>query len=276
MIIKILALLIIFIAVFVLLFALLSSIKITSDEERKLPFIIKLKNTIAIHKQFMKIESINRKAKDIWIGLGKPSYPLPEDIVVTKQLLGFVALIFIWLLFKSIILGIIAGVIVFYFADIIFKNQIAKRYKDIEKNLPSSIDLLTLCVDAGIDFMSAVSKIIENTEKNALTEEFQEIVRELQLGADRRTALKNFSKRCEIDDVTAFVSVVVQAEELGTSLVEVLRSYAEQMRINQMQKLEKQAMEAPTKMLFPMIMFIFPGVFILIFGPIILQLVDMF
>ena len=264
----------VFVAFFLFAYFLISTMHPSAEYGKKYTFTEKIKDNLAIHKKFMKIKFINEKVNRLWISLGKPVYPLPEDIVVIKLVAFILTFVLFW------IIGVKYGAIMFaavaFFApDWYYSNKANDRLRAIERNFPPALDLLTLCVDAGIDFMAALSKIVENIEPNPLMDEFQEIIRELQLGADRAQALRNFSSRCDLDIVTSFVSVVVQAEELGTSLSAVLKDYSSEMKVKRFQSAEKQAMEAPVKMLIPMMIFIFPGVFILIFGPITIKIMEM-
>jgi Flp pilus assembly protein TadB len=240
----------------------LSNIRPSAEYGRKLTLTEKIKDTFAIHKKFMKIKFIHDKVYGLWISLGKPAYPLPEDIVVIKLLFFIVTFVLFWIM--GVTYGApLFGAVAFFLPDWYFSNKAAVRLREIERNFPAALDLLTLCVDAGIDFMAALSKIIENMDPNPLMDEFQEIIREMQLGSDRKQALKNFSNRCDLEIVNSFVSVVIQAEELGTSLSGVLKDYSSEMKVKRFQSAEKQAMEAPVKMLIPMMIFIFPGILIL-------------
>ena len=268
------ALLLFFLAGFLFIYHILVAAHPSADYGRKLTMMEHIKEAFAIQKQLMKLKSLNKKMNTIWVQLGKPVYPLPEDIVVLKLLLTFLTFIFFWMIgvtYGAFMFSIFA----FFVPDFYFNSKATARLREVEKAFPSALDLLTLCVEAGMDFMAALVKIIENSENNPLMEEFQEIMREMQLGSDRRQALKNFSERCDLDIVNSFVSVVVQAEELGTSLAAVLHDYSQEMKEKRFQSAEKQAMEAPVKMLIPMMIFIFPGVFILIFGPITIKIMEM-
>jgi tight adherence protein C len=275
MILIIISMILFFLAIFIPIYFYLLNKK-PSAETKKESLVEKIKRTVSIHKQFMKINYINARVTKLWIRMGKPSYPLPEDMIVIKQIAAFVTFIVFWLLGVGIFTALILGIAAFFVPDMSFNQTAKTRLKEIERALPEAIDILTLCIEAGMDFMAALYKIIENSEPSALRDEFQEVVRELQLGSTRKDALLNFAKRCDIEDIISFVSVIVQSEELGTSLVDVLRGYAQEMRIKRWNKAEKLALEAPTKMLFPMIIFIFPGVFVLIFGPVAIQLLKMF
>ena len=268
-----LSLLFVFIAVFLYVYHLLLTTRPSADYGKKLKLMEKLKKLVAIHKHLMKIKFLNKKLNILWISLGKPSYPLPEDIVVMKLCLAVGVFVFFWLI--GITFGApLFGALAFMLPDFYYGNKAMLRLRAIERAFPSALDLLSLCVEAGIDFMSAIVKIIENTENNPLMEEFEEIIREMQLGSDRKQSLKNFAERCDLEIVSSFVSVVIQAEELGTSLSTVLSDYSEEMKEKRFQSAEKQAMEAPVKMLIPMMIFIFPGVFILIFGPIAIKIME--
>jgi tight adherence protein C len=263
-----------FTAFFLFAYFFISTARPSAEYGKKLTLIEKIKDTLAIHKKIMKIKFINARISKLWISLGKPVYPLPEDIIVIKLVWFILTFVLFWMI--GVKLGaIMFATVAFFGPDWYYSNKANDRLREIERNFPPALDLLTLCVDAGIDFMAALSKIIENIEPNPLMDEFQEIIRELQLGADRKQALRNFSSRCDLDIVNSFVSVVIQAEELGTSLSSVLKDYSSEMKIKRFQSAEKQAMEAPVKMLIPMMIFIFPGVFILIFGPITIKIMEM-
>jgi tight adherence protein C len=134
------------------------------------------------------------------------------------------------------------------------------------------LDLLTLSVEAGLDFMSALQRIVERRRLDALGEEFVRVLREIQLGKTRRVALRDMSERVNHPDVRTVVNSLVQADELGVGISAILRIQADQMRQRRFERAEKQANEAPVKMLFPLVAFIFPAVFLVLLGPIILQI----
>jgi tight adherence protein C len=134
------------------------------------------------------------------------------------------------------------------------------------------LDLLTLSVEAGLDFMSAMQRIVERRRLDALGEEFVRVLREIQLGKTRRVALKDMADRVDHPDIRLVVNSLVQADELGVGISAILRIQADQMRMRRFERAEKQANEAPVKMLFPLVAFIFPAVFLVLLGPIILQI----
>jgi tight adherence protein C len=149
---------------------------------------------------------------------------------------------------------------------------IRKRHREIEKGLPFVLDLLTLSVEAGLDFMTAIRRLIDRRRVDALSEEFIRAVREMQVGRTRRDALKDMALRAQNPDLSSVVSALVQADELGVGIGTILRIQAEQMRTRRFQRAEKMANEAPVKLLFPLVCFIFPSVFLVLLGPIFLQM----
>ena len=138
----------------------------------------------------------------------------------------------------------------------------------IQRALPFVIDLLTLSVEAGIDFMSGLQRAVERRKMDPLTEELIRMIHEIQLGASRRTALRNLAQRVNMPDMRSFAHALIQADELGVSIGVILRIQSDQMRQRRFDRAERLANEAPVKMLGPLMLFIFPAVFIVLLGPI--------
>jgi tight adherence protein C len=152
------------------------------------------------------------------------------------------------------------------------RSAFRTRQRSIEKSLPFVLDLLTLSVEAGLDFMTAIKRIITTRRIDALNEELIRVFREVQLGKTRREALRDMAKRSMHADLSGVVHSLVQADELGVSIGNILRIQADQVRQRRYQRAEQQAQEAPVKMLFPLVVFIFPTVFLVLLGPVILEL----
>lgn len=150
--------------------------------------------------------------------------------------------------------------------------ELRTRHWSIQRALPFVLDLLTLSVEAGMDFMSALQRIVDRREVDALGEELIRVIREIQLGKTRREALRNMSDRVRHPDVRSVTGALVQADEMGVSIGAMLRIQAEQMRMRRFQRAERLAHEAPVKMLFPLIAFIFPAVFLVLLGPVFLEM----
>jgi tight adherence protein C len=161
----------------------------------------------------------------------------------------------------------------FVFPYIWLSDQIKKRQQAISRALPYNIDLLTLSVEAGLDFQAALGTVVEKGQPGPLIEELSMVLSEIRLGKTRAEALRNLADRVQLADVSSFVANLIQADKMGTSLGKVLRIQTTQMRISRTHRAEKLANEAPIKMLLPLIGCIFPTVFLVLFGPIIYRLI---
>ncbi|MBN1898533.1 MAG: type II secretion system F family protein [Spirochaetes bacterium] len=159
----------------------------------------------------------------------------------------------------------------FYMPILWMQDIRKKREKKILKALPDTLDLLTLCVEAGLDFSAGINKIVTKGKEGPLKDEFARLENEISIGASRIEALRNMMKRNDIDDLGSFLISLIQAIKMGTSLAPILRAQAEQIRMKRSLRAEKIAAEAPVKMLGPLLICIFPTVFIIIFTPIIMK-----
>lgn len=151
------------------------------------------------------------------------------------------------------------------------RRTLRRRHGEIAKALPFVLDLLTLSVEAGMDFMSALQRNCERRKLDALNEELIRMIREIQVGTPRRVALRNLSSRVGQGDLASVAHALVQADELGVPIGSILRIQSEQMRGRRFDRAEKLANEAPVKMLAPLLLCIFPSVFIILLGPIMMQ-----
>lgn len=142
------------------------------------------------------------------------------------------------------------------------------RIHAIQKQLPIYLDFLTLAVEAGLNINGAIQKAVEKGPDGPLRRELEHVMRDLKSGLSRSDALRRFAQRQDIKEVSNFVSAVIQAERMGAGLASTLRFQSEQRRSERFQRAEKQAMEAPVKLVFPLIVFIFPVTFIVIAFPI--------
>lgn len=159
------------------------------------------------------------------------------------------------------------GVAVGYFLPQLWLDDaIKKRRNEIRKAMPDALDLLTICVEAGLGFDAAMSNVAKKWE-NELSLAFARAIREVQLGKVRREALKSMSDRVDLAEMTSFVAAVIQSEQLGVSMAKVLRIQADQMRMRRRQHAEELAHQAGVKMLLPMVGFIFPSIFIVLLTP---------
>jgi tight adherence protein C len=161
---------------------------------------------------------------------------------------------------------LIGGAVGFLLPDLLIYNTGSKRQAVIRDALPDTLDMLTVCVEAGLGFDAALSQVGNNT-KGPLAEECQRMLQEMQLGKSRMQALRGLSERTTIPELRAFASALVQAAELGIPIGQVLRGQAKEMRTKQRQLAEEKAQKLPVKILFPMMFCIFPALFIVVLGP---------
>ena len=180
-----------------------------------------------------------------------------------------------WSVSREILVTIIFIVLGFFFPQLWLQSKIERRQKDIRKGLPDALDLLTICVEAGLGFDAAMAKVGDKWE-NEISLSFARALREIQLGKSRREALRVMADRVDIPEMTSFVAAIIQSESLGVSMARVLRIQADQMRIKRRQRAEEEAEKAPVKMILPMGVFIFPSVLIVLLTPALLRIVQTF
>jgi tight adherence protein C len=169
-----------------------------------------------------------------------------------------------WYLSLGLVLfGVVFG---YFFPRLYLDSRIGRRQDNIRKAMPDALDLLTICVEAGLGFDSAMSKVSEEWE-NELSSAFGRVIQEIRLGKLRRDALRDMADRVGLSELTSFVAAVVQSEQLGVSMSRVLRIQADQMRLRRRQRAEEKARQAPVIMMLPLVFLIFPTILIVLLGP---------
>lgn len=212
---------------------------------------------------------------------GSPSMLDPSTFWASRFMVsilmgGFLVLIFsiskmsIGLLQRLLVVGMFM-LLGFYIPEMLLSSRIGRRQKEIRKAMPDALDLLTICVEAGLGFDGAMAKVYEKWD-NELSLAFGRVIREIQLGKLRRDALRDMANRLGIPEMTSFVAAVIQSEQLGVSMAKVLRIQADQMRMKRRQHAEEEAHKAPIKMLIPMALLIFPSICIVLMAPAILMM----
>lgn len=209
------------------------------------------------------------------IKAGEPQAFKPEDIMALQEVSAVIGLLMGLILVnfvgENLAWSLLFALFGMYYPLIWVNDQVKKRHLQISRALPYSLDLLTLSVEAGLDFTGALAKVVEKGKVGPLREEFQIVLKQLKMGKTREECLKAMIARVDLPALTTFVTALVQADKMGTSLGKVLRIQSTQLRIDRTQRAEKLAGEAPVKMLFPLIACIFPTVFLVLFGPIVFQ-----
>ena len=207
------------------------------------------------------------KIEELYMLWGRPQKTDPIKILHMKELCAIILPAVAVYLSEMPILLILAPV-AFFIPDFYIKGQIQERQTRIVRNFPAMVDLAALTIESGQEYMSAFDRICKaQNKKSDLEYEFEQTLNEVQLGYSRRDALRRMAMRIGVQDIRSFVGLIIQSDELGTSLVDLLRNFSSDMRFRRLSKAEKAAAEASTKMLFPIFFFIFPVVFILMLAP---------
>ncbi len=163
----------------------------------------------------------------------------------------------------------------FFFPQLWLQSRINGRQNEVRKAMPDALDLLTICVEAGLGFDAAMSKVSEKWE-NELSIMFGRAIREVQLGKTQREALRDMADRIGLPELTSFVAAVIQSQILGVSLAKVLRIQSDQMRVKRRQFAEELAHKAPVKMIIPMALLTFPSIMIILMAPAAFQIAGAF
>jgi tight adherence protein C len=160
-----------------------------------------------------------------------------------------------------------------FIPDWLLGEMVTAREAALLRALPASVDVMSLSVEAGLEFLTAMQRLVEKGRVGPLRDELATILNDVRLGKTRQEALKAFADRVELPEVSSFVSVLVQADMLGASIGTVLQTQAERMRVERFQRAERAGARATQKILVPMVLFIFPAVLIVIVGPVLLQFI---
>lgn len=217
---------------------------------------------------------LEKSLEEMHMQLGSPDNPQPVDILYTKIIAALAIPAAIMLLFQAV-WPVILVPVCFMVPDALIKSKIQKRQAEILGNFSTTVDLAALIIESGLDYLTAFERIIKIAkEKTILEEELDKTINEIKLGYSRREALERFAARTGVQEVRSLVGLIIQSDELGTSLVDLLRNFSSDLRSRRLSRAEKLAAQASTKMLFPLFMFIFPTIFILILAPMIMGLVS--
>lgn len=160
-----------------------------------------------------------------------------------------------------------------FLPDFLLKDMVTKRQRAIVRALPFSVDLLTLVVEAGLDFSQGLQRVVERGPAGPLADELSLMLREIRLGTTRSEALRNLAERCGVPEISSFTSVLIQADRLGASIGAVLRAQSDIMRSDRFQRAEKAGARASSLMLLPLVAFILPAALLVIVGPVLLRFV---
>lgn len=177
-------------------------------------------------------------------------------------------LIMLLILMVGVLLGVMGP-------TMYLRSRVSGHQTGIKKQLPDAMDLLCVCIEAGLSFDAALLKVSQKL-KGPFIDELLIVYREIQMGRTRREALQNLCDATNLDELKTFASALIQAEQLGIPINNVMRAQAEQLRIERSQQAKEKGMKASIKMLLPMLLFIFPVVFIILMGPTVLNIIETF
>ena len=223
-----------------------------------------------------------------FINAGWRNPDAPKVYFAVKTILTFGLPLFLYLAFathidseKSILLLLIllvGAAIGYYLPNIILSNAAAKRQQEIFETFPDALDLLTICMEAGLSFDQALSKVANEIgiKSKILSEELELVMMEMRSGFSRERALRNLAMRTGVEDVDTLATMVIQSERFGTSIGDSLRVQSDNLRTKRKLKAEEAAAKIALKLLFPLIFFLFPMLFIVIMGPAVLQIYKTF
>jgi tight adherence protein C len=247
----------------------------------QLPFYIKLTSPllrepyINMGSQMWNEEALARVKKKL-VTAGMLQYISPEQFVASKFFMTIGLSIFFLMIHlfgtpPPVIFSICLVALGFFTPDIHISGVITKRQKDIKVAMPYVIDLLVLCMEAGLDFMGATGKVIEKAPTSPLVEELSIVLKDIQLGKTRAKSLKDMATRIDMLEISSLVAIVVSADQMGASIGSALRGQSDLLRNQRLMKAEELGAKASQKILVPLVMLILPAVIIIVLGPIILN-----
>ena len=174
----------------------------------------------------------------------------------------------------TIALGVFIPFLGFYLPDIWLRQKTEKRQEKLLKDLPDALDLMVVCVEAGMGLDEAINRVAKESkfQSKELSDEFALLGLELRAGKQRQNALRNLAERTNLEEVNNLVTLLIQADKFGTNIADTLRVYSDSFRTERFQRAEEMAAKMPVKLIFPLILFIFPALFIVIIGPAIISI----
>jgi tight adherence protein C len=244
-----------------------------------LPFLLPFYRILVPRIQQIKMPLRRQKLKATFIAAGVDDQFDPDEFyglkIVASVLTLFFVLLFALQMGKSLSLPIAILVLVggYFIPDYVIWDLKTRRQKSILSQLPNVMDLMTLSVEAGLDFIAAISRVIRYAKDGPLKDEFNQMLKELQLGTVRSDALRNLADRVQVAELSSFATILIQADQMGSSIGPVLRAQSDLLRAARFSRAEREGAKATQKLLIPLVVFIMPAVFIVVLGPMICDIV---
>lgn len=167
----------------------------------------------------------------------------------------------------------LSGIAGWFYPDLWVKGRVEERQKQILRAMPFIVDLLALSTEAGLDFLGAIGKVVEKANPSPLVDEFGQLLKEIKVGASRGEALREMGARIGMSEVNSFIAILISADQMGASIGKILRQQSEQIRVERTLRAEKAGAAAAQKIMLPVIGLIFPAVILMIFGPMVIQMI---
>jgi tight adherence protein C len=219
---------------------------------------------------------------DIQYQLQMAGHPMKVNTFVTFWLVSFLTFTGIGIMFylsmggfKAILVGLVLTVVGYVFPRTWLKGKVKHKQKLVIRSLPDNLDLITTCVEAGLGLDAALSRVAERGQ-GPLPAELQHMLRDVSMGKLRREAMQEMADRIGVEELTNFINSIIQAEQLGVGIAQVLRVQSDQLRMQRRQRAEKSAHEAPIKMIFPLVLLIFPSFLAVILAPAVIRIATAF
>lgn len=231
------------------------------------------------HSNSSRREQLQRKLENA--GYSKSMTPVKYvlSLMLTAPLIFALTAILVYAISlsfgKSFMIGFLTVGLYLYLQRFILLRQIEQRRRQIIKDLPYTLDLILVSVEAGLSFDGAIAKVVTNIP-GPIADEFGKTLKEIRMGITRKVAMKNMSTRCNIRELSTLNTAIIQADELGVSLSNIIRIQGAMLREERKQKAREKALKAPVKILLPLILFIFPTIFIVILGPSLMKIAEIF
>jgi tight adherence protein C len=236
------------------------------------PFVVQLAPVI----RRLPIQGLLERTRTRLAAAGFQAQIEPEEFLAYRLVLAcFAAVLPLVFQIYSWLAIVMIAAFAMYYPSFWLSATIKKRRTEILLDLPYFIDLVTLSVEAGLDFQIALQRVVQKSDPGALRDELHLMLQEIKMGKTRAEALRALALRVGVQDITSFAAVLIQADQLGASIGQVLRAQADKMRTERFQRAEKAGAQAATKVLLPIMLFILPALFLVVFGAFILSFFDM-
>jgi tight adherence protein C len=215
------------------------------------------------------------------VAAGNPLNLGPREFIGLRVALLLLGGVLMWVVMRqdlnrtTVAIGVIVAILSYLFPIFWLRAMVRSRQEKIRRGLPDALDMLSVCADAGLGFDQSLLRVSEYW-RTPIGLEFGRVVAEMEMGVSRREALRNMSERLDVSELTSFVSVILQSEQLGMSIADTLHAQADQMRVERRFRAQELARTIPIKMLIPLAFLIFPAILAVLLGPAIPQIFELF